>query len=78
VPVLVIYRGQDGNLKKEPWDSSSEKAKTLRLDDFGIFYQVQEIAKPKRTAANRKEAAIILKKIAKEGTLTNKTGMSVH
>ena len=58
-------------MKKEPWDSSTERAKNLMFD-------VQEMAKPKRTAANRKEAAIILKEIAKEGALTNKTGFKAR
>jgi len=44
------------------------------LDDFGTFNEVQEMANPKRTAANRQEAVIILKEIAKKGTLTNKAG----
>jgi len=68
-----------GNLKREPWDSSTEKAKTFLLDaDFGAFGELQEMAKPKRTAANRQEAVIILKKIAKEGELTNKTGFKAR
>ena len=70
---IRVFQDKDGNLKKEPWDSSTEKAKILRLDDFGAFNEVQEMAKPKRTAANRHEAVIILKEIAKKGTLTNKT-----
>jgi hypothetical protein len=57
----VIYRHQktvyvrlnkdkDRNLKKEPWNSSTERAKILRLDDFfGVLNEVQEMAKPKRT-----------------------------
>jgi hypothetical protein len=65
-------------LKREPWNSSTERAKTLRLDDFGAFYQVQGMAKPKRTAASRQEAIVILKEIAKEGVLTNKTGFKAR
>jgi len=65
-------------LKKEPWDSSTERAKILRLDDFGVLNEVQEMAKPKRTAANRHEAVIILKEIAKKGALTNKTGFKAR
>ena len=65
-------------MKKEPWDSSTEKAKILRLDGFGASNEVQEMAKPKRTAANRQEAVIILKEIAKGGTLTNKTGFKAR
>ena len=50
-------------MKKEPWDSSTEKAKNLLLDDFGAFNEVQEMAKPERTATNRHEAVIILNSI---------------
>jgi len=48
------------------------------LDDFGAFNEVQEMANPKRTAANRQEAVIILKEIAKKGTLANKTGFKAR
>jgi len=65
-------------LKREPWDSSTEKAKNFRLDNFGALNEVQEMAKPKRTAANRREAVIILKEIAKKGTLTNKAGFKAR
>ena len=30
-------------LDKEPWDSSSEKAKALRIDDFGIPEEVRQV-----------------------------------
>ena len=69
---------KDGNLIKEPWDSSTEKAKSLKLDDFDAFGEVQDMAKPNRTAVNRQEAVIILKEIAKKGVLTNKTGFKVR
>jgi hypothetical protein len=72
------YRDKGGNLKKEPWDSSTEKAKTLLIDDFGSFDEVREMAKPKRSAANRQEATIILKEIVKKGGLTNKTGFKAR
>jgi hypothetical protein len=65
-------------LKKEPWDSSTEKAKTLTLDNFGVTNEISETAKPKRTAANRREATIILKEIVKKGVLTNKTGVKAR
>ena len=64
-------------MKKEPWDSSSEKAKTLKIEDFGTPEEVREMAKPIRTAKNRYEAAIILKEITDKGPLTNKNGLVV-
>jgi hypothetical protein len=36
------------------------------------------MAKPKQTAANRQEAVIILKEIAKKGVLINKTGFKAR
>jgi hypothetical protein len=75
---IRVFQDKDRNLKKEPWDSSTERAKILRLDDFGVLNEVQEMAKPKRTAANRQEAVIILKEIAKKGALTNKTGFKAR
>ena len=64
-------------MKKEPWDSSSEKAKTLKIEDFGIPDEVLEMAKPIRKAENRQEAARILKEIADQGPLKNKYGLTV-
>jgi hypothetical protein len=65
-------------LKKEPWDSSTEKAKTLTINDFGVANKVSEAAKPKRSAKNRREAVLILREIVKKGVLTNKTGVKVR
>ena len=64
-------------MKKEPWDSSSEKAKTLKIEDFGTPDEVQEMAKPVRTATNRQEAVKILKEIAARGPLVNKSRLTV-
>ena len=69
---IRLSQDKDGNLIKEPWDSSTERAKSLNRDDFGVFGEVQDMAKPKRTAVNRQEAVIILKEIAKKGVLTKK------
>jgi hypothetical protein len=69
---------KDKNLRKEPWDSSTEKAKTLTLDDFGVASEVSEAAKPKRSAKNRRGAVIILREIVKKGVLTNKTGVKAR
>jgi len=62
---------------KEPWDSSSENAKTLTIDDFGTYEEVREMAKNIRIAQDRQTAAIILKEIADKGSLTNKNGLAV-
>ena len=62
---------------KEPWDSSSEKAKTLKIEDFGTLEEVREMAKPIRTAQNRYAATQILKEIVAKGPLTNKKGLTV-
>jgi hypothetical protein len=47
---------KDGNVAKEPWDSSTEKAKTLTALDFGTLDEVKEIARPIRSAHTRREA----------------------
>jgi len=62
---------------KEPWDSSSENAKTLKIEDFGTYEEVREMAKNIRIAQDRQTAAIILKEIADKGPLTNKNGLTV-
>jgi len=64
-------------VEKEPWNSSTEKAKNLKIEDFGTPDEVREMAKPLRTANNRYEATIILKEIAATGPLTNKKGLTV-
>jgi hypothetical protein len=60
----------------EKWNSSTDKAKLLNVEDFGTPQEVQEMATPSRTAADRQEAARILKEIAAQGPLVNKTGFS--
>ena len=64
-------------MKKEPWDSSSEKAKTLKIGDFGTPEEVREMAKMPRTARSREEARTILKQIAKNGNMVSKSGVVV-
>jgi hypothetical protein len=68
---------KDSVLKKEPWDSSTDKAKTLKIKDFGMPDEVREMASPVRAASNRHEATKILKYLASQGPLTNKTGLTV-
>ena len=65
------------DIKKEPWDSSTEKVKILRIEDFGEPEDVREMAKPVRSAQTRYEAVIILKKIAAQRPLINRNGLTV-
>jgi len=67
----------DGDVEKEPWDSSSEKAKTLKIDDFGTPEEVRVMAEMPRTATTKKEATAILKKIRSTGSLASKSGVMV-
>ena len=64
---LEMPAKKDRIMRKEPWDSSSEKAATLKIEDFGIPDEVREMAKPIRYAENRPEATRILKEIANQG-----------
>jgi hypothetical protein len=60
---------------KEPWDSSSEKAKTFAIRDFGTLDEVMEMAKPARNAATRREAVEILKGMVKNDPLVSRSGL---
>jgi hypothetical protein len=62
-------------VKIAPWDSSTEKAKILKVEDFGTPDEVREMAKPIRYTNTRREAAEILKSIADKGPLANKSGL---
>ena len=64
-------------MKKESWDNSTEKAKSLKIENFGTEDEVIEMAKPIRTATNRQEAMEILKEITTNKSLTNKNGLIV-
>jgi len=61
--------------KKEPWDSSSEKAKELKISDFGTPEEVCEMAKMPRTAKNKNEAISILQEIASLCEIVSKSGV---
>ena len=50
-------------MKREPWDSSTDKAKTLTLADFGAVDEVRKMAEPIRQAVNRYEAEKALENI---------------
>jgi hypothetical protein len=75
---------KDNKVKKEPWDSSTEKAKMLKVEDFGTPDEVREMAKPIRQVKSRLEAEKALENIiSNNGTvkrpaieLTSKSGFS--
>jgi hypothetical protein len=57
--------------EKEPYDSSNEKAKTLKVEDFGSPEEVREMAKPIRQAKTRPEAEKALENIiSSNGTMS--------
>jgi hypothetical protein len=64
-------------MRKEPWDSSSEKAKELKIEDFGTTDEVRGMAKMPRTAKTKEEIITILKEIATMGDLMSKSGLVV-
>jgi hypothetical protein len=70
-----LTREKDGTVEKEPYDSSTDKAKQLKIEDFGTPDEVKEMAKPIREAHSRQEATSILRKIAEKGPLTSKNGL---
>jgi hypothetical protein len=51
---------RDGNLPKEPWSSSTEKAKNLNLAMFGSPEEVRQMSEPIRTAHTFSEVRKIL------------------
>jgi hypothetical protein len=59
----------------ESWDSSTEKAKELKISDFGSAEEVQKMGKMPRTAASFEEARIILEKLVHKTLNNNKTGL---
>ena len=63
-------------MEKEPWNSSTEKAKSLTAEDFGSPEEVREMAKMPRLASSKAEAMAILKEIASKGNLASKSGVS--
>ena len=66
---------KESNVRKEPWDSSSEKVKTLKIEDFGKPEEVREMAKMPLIANSFAEARKILEGIV-DKRLTSKSGLS--
>jgi hypothetical protein len=62
----------------EHWDKSWEKARELRLDQWGTTEEVAVMAAPLRWARNRKEATAILKEIAGHSPFTSKSGLTAR
>jgi hypothetical protein len=62
----------------EPWDASREKARELRLDQWGTPEEVAALAVPLRWASNRREATAILKEIAEHSPFTSKSGLTAR
>jgi hypothetical protein len=48
---------------KEPWNSIDEKAKSLKIEDFGTYEDVQKMSKPLRMVRSRPEARKALENI---------------
>jgi len=68
--VYIKMETKDVKVRKEPWDSSSEKAKSLKISDFGTPEEVREMAKPLRNAKSRSEAEKALESIiSSNGTI---------
>ena len=63
---------------KEKWDASIDKAKELRLEQWGTPEELKAMAVPLRQACNRHEATVILKEIASHGPLTSKSGLTAR
>jgi hypothetical protein len=60
---------------KEPWDSSNEKSKELKIADFGTPEEVREMAQMPRTAKTFDEVRKILNEIV-DKPLTGKSGLT--
>jgi len=61
-------------MKKEPWDSSTIKAKSLKISDFGTPDEVREMAKMSLTAVSFIEARSILVSLV-DKPIINKSGL---
>jgi hypothetical protein len=72
---MVLNMKKEGNFAKEPWDSSTDKAKILKIENFGTPEIAEKTAKPVRFAQDRRVAVEILKEIIKVmPVLTSKSG----
>jgi len=62
----------------EPWDKSREKAKELRLEQWGTLGEVKAMAAPLRQASSRRTAMEYLKEIALNSPFTSRSGLSAR
>ena len=62
-------------MRKEPWDSSSEKAKELEISDFGTLEEVRQMAKMPLIVYSFTETHEVLEGIV-DKVLTSKSGLS--
>jgi len=60
----------------EHWDRSREKARELRLEQWGTPDEIKTIAAPLRQANNRRAAMDCLKEIAPNSPFTSRSGLS--
>ena len=61
-------------MKKEPWDSSTEKAKSFKISDFGIPDEVREMAKMPLVATSFLDARNILASLV-DKPIAGKSGL---
>jgi hypothetical protein len=62
---------KDSRMVKEPWDSSSTKAKTLKIADFGAPQDVINMATMPMLTKTKDEARLLMEAIQAKGTMTN-------
>jgi len=62
----------------EQWDKSREKAKELRLEQWGSTEEIKVIAAPLRQASSRRTAMDYLKEIALHSPFTSRSGLSAR
>jgi hypothetical protein len=74
--VYVRIDKQESKVKRKPGDSSTEKAKNLKISDFGTLDEVWEMAKMEREANTREEARSVLVGLINK-PLKSKTGIAV-
>jgi hypothetical protein len=70
--------GVDTNGKREPYNSSTTKAKELKAEDWGTPEEIIEMATMPRTAKNRKEAVEILKTVIDEKNIKSISGVIAY
>jgi hypothetical protein len=69
--------GVDTNGKREPYNSSTTKAKELKAEDWGTPEEIVEMATMPRTAKNRKEAKEAIENIISDNGKTNRASVKI-